>query len=609
MYLRRYFKAVPLTIELMVLSSFSMVPVTFAVAPLALQWELTTDLSKPESVVYDETNQRLYVSNISGGYISTVTTDGNVQEMFWVTGLNNPRGMAIHGDNLYVATDFGLIEIDIPSATIAQSYDVASLDIQTFLINDVTADRNGNVYVSDTFGNSIYVLLKGASMLQVWLQNNPELEKINGLLAEQDRLVVTTMVEGKGQLKAIDIRHGTISILSEEFPSDATFLDGVASDHWVGYYVTDYLSSKLFHVDGDSGKVTEIVAPGLSENTADLTYIPQQSLLVIPLMNGDKLLALKEQPEGVSLNLRQASCTPISATNIKLYNLSVKGLSDQFYGEFVWNPIELSFTLVSTNPYGIDNPKWDYEHTVENGSMNWGDIHPQYAFCKKGKNQSPIRIKPSQVAKLADSTPPSFNYQATPLKILNNGHSIQVDYGQGNGSMTFNGVEYQLRQFHFHSPSEHRVGDIKAGNSAIVSQITYDLELHLVHEDDFGNIAVVAILFRATNDSLNQILQPIFDNAPSQKSEPAFEDSNQTINAQDFVSLSEGTLSYYIYNGSLTTPPCSEGVLWIVEAPSSSRTIDSSQLEQFQQLMGNHDNNRDVQPLNNRLILEVSKTF
>jgi len=572
MCLRRCFKQILICIT--VILSLSLAPITWAAITLAPQWELA-DFVSPA-----------------------------MQNKAWVTDLTSPRGMAIAGNKLYVATGTTLTQIDIPSATTEQSYEAPTG--ATFL-NDVAVDSRGNVYTSDTFTQSIYNLEKGGSSLEVWL-NDAQLEKVNGLLAEEGRLVVTTTVGDKGQLKTVNLNTKHISPLSEEFPSSATFLDGIVSDDWLGYYVTDYQSGKLFHVDSDSGTVEELTVAGLLPSTADLAYLPNKRLLIIPIMESNKLFTLNDTQPGVPINLRHAACVPVSPTNIKLYSVPARGLQGNYYGEFTWAPVQLAFTLASTDPYGIDKPSWNYDG--DNGPAKWGEVHPKYALCQTGKNQSPIQIDRRRVANFTTSiievtppAPPTFDYKEVPLKILNNGQTLEVEYEPGMGNMMFDGVKYELKRLNFHSPSEHHMRDD-----------SYGLEVQMVHEDDKGNLAVVVILFTAleiigsTNPDVMpswEILEQIWQNVPAQPSDEPVLVPNQRINAHAFVLPDYIPGMYYLYTGSLTTPPCSEGVRWILEFPTSFRIVKPELVTQFKEVMGNRDNNRPVQPLNGRLVVEI----
>ncbi|PSB54622.1 carbonic anhydrase [Chamaesiphon polymorphus] len=203
-------------------------------------------------------------------------------------------------------------------------------------------------------------------------------------------------------------------------------------------------------------------------------------------------------------------------------------------------------------------PQWGYE-----GDLNpdaWGKISRDFATCDVGKNQSPIDItgavtgQPVQIA---------FNYQSSPLAVVNNGHSIQVNYNPGS-TISIDGEEYQLLQFHFHTPSEHKI----AGKAAA-------MEAHFVHRNAAGKLAVVGVMMNEGRE--NPLISKIWKAIPPIGQTKAID--NITIDAAHLLPNSK---SYYSYTGSLTTPPCSEGVNWAVL--TTPITISSSQLQEFKKL-------------------------
>ncbi|MEO8611152.1 MAG: carbonic anhydrase [Chloroflexota bacterium] len=220
---------------------------------------------------------------------------------------------------------------------------------------------------------------------------------------------------------------------------------------------------------------------------------------------------------------------------------------------------------------------WTYEG--DEGPDAWGNLDANYALCGTGRAQSPIDVSGAEAIGLQDI---QFNYQPSALNIFNNGHTIQANYDAGS-SIVYNETEYQLIQFHFHHPSEHTI-DGKA----------FDMELHLVHRDANGNLAVVGILLQK-GDADNAALAPVFDHLPAQAGDP--QDVGVKIDASAFLPNSH---LFYTYAGSLTTPPCSQGVRWLLlETPV---TISDAQFEAFASLF--EMNVRPVQPLNNRDLLE-----
>ena len=211
------------------------------------------------------------------------------------------------------------------------------------------------------------------------------------------------------------------------------------------------------------------------------------------------------------------------------------------------------------------------------GPENWAALSPENRLCGDGLQQSPVNLYRARETNLPALV---IDYKATPLSILNNGHAIQVNYASGS-TLTVGKKKYRLLQFHFHTPSEH----LKDGRS-------FPMEAHLVHIDDFGNLAVLG-LFMKEGDTTNAFLKPIFDNLP--RTEGVVDVAGVNVNVARFLPRER---EYYRYAGSLTTPPCSEGVTWMVL--EDSVTVSKAQLEQFRAVI--HLNARPEQPLNGRTI-------
>jgi carbonic anhydrase len=218
---------------------------------------------------------------------------------------------------------------------------------------------------------------------------------------------------------------------------------------------------------------------------------------------------------------------------------------------------------------------WGYgEH---GGPAKWGELKPEFATCKTGKNQSPIDIKG---AVAADLDPIAFDYKPAPLHIIDNGHSIQVNYPPGS-TITVGGKSYELYQFHFHRPSEEKING-KAARMVV----------HLVHRDPQGNLAVVAVLL--TNGKENPLVATLWSNLPKVKEKEVAVDG-VTIDPAGFLPQDR---SYYTFTGSLTTPPCTEGVAWyVLKMPTE---VSRAQIDRFAKIYRN--NARPVQPLNDRPI-------
>ncbi len=173
---------------------------------------------------------------------------------------------------------------------------------------------------------------------------------------------------------------------------------------------------------------------------------------------------------------------------------------------------------------------------------NWGGLKPEFAKCASGKRQSPIDIRGGIAV---DLEPIKFDYRPSGFRVVDNGHTVQVDVGTGN-SIEVMGRRYDLLQFHFHRPSEERIDGRQ-----------FDMVAHLVHRDTDGRLAVVAVLL--DRGSAHPIVQSVWNNLPLEKGEALAAGTLIDVSA-----LLPKDRRYYTFMGSLTTPPCTEGVLWMV---------------------------------------------
>jgi DNA-binding beta-propeller fold protein YncE len=270
-------------------------------------WETLPNLKNPESVAYAPKQNVLFVSNVNGkpdqkdqnGFISKVSlSNGSIIELNWVAGLNAPKGIAISNDGskLYVSDITDLVEIDIVSGKIIKRFNA----LGSSFLNDVVADNQGNIYVSDTGINTIYKLdgNTGNSALQVLLQS-PQLNGPNGLLVDnnKNKLIVVSLgplSKPGGGIEVVDLKNKTISTLGKEgTTSPFGGLDGIVSNAAkTRYYVTDNPAGKIYAVNADgTGYVTLIDLH--TQGAADLGSIPGQSMIIIPLMQDNKLVAYK----------------------------------------------------------------------------------------------------------------------------------------------------------------------------------------------------------------------------------------------------------------------------------------------------------------------------
>lgn len=221
------------------------------------------------------------------------------------------------------------------------------------------------------------------------------------------------------------------------------------------------------------------------------------------------------------------------------------------------------------------HPHWTYEG--EHGPAHWGGMDQAYQECKIGHHQSPIDIRG---AKAADLPAIEFSYQPSPLKVIDNGHTVQVTYAPGS-SITVGDQKYELQQFHFHHPAEEKVN----GKS-------YPLVVHLVHKNAEGKLAVVAVLL--ADGQANPFIAELWQHLPAEEGK---EVAPEGVNV-DASGLLPADRGYYTFTGSLTTPPCTEGVTWFVL--KNPGQISKDQVAAFAKKFPH--NARPVQPLNGRTI-------
>lgn len=261
------------------------------------QWELS-GFEGPESTLPDTEADVIYVSNTAGspivrggkGFISKISLDGKMIAQKWVEGLHSPKGLELVGDRLYTADMDTLIEIDTANGRITNRYQAPDAKI----LNDVAADADGNVYVSDWGGNAIWRLSGG--QFEKWLESD-RLKNPNGLLVESDRLVVaawgamnpeTFATETPGHLMTVSLSDKTITDLGDATPIGN--LDGIEPFDGESYIVTDWVAGKVFQITRN-GEAREILS--LPQGTADLGFISATRTAIIPLMMDGKVAAYK----------------------------------------------------------------------------------------------------------------------------------------------------------------------------------------------------------------------------------------------------------------------------------------------------------------------------
>jgi carbonic anhydrase len=257
--------------------------------------------------------------------------------------------------------------------------------------------------------------------------------------------------------------------------------------------------------------------------------------------------------------------------------------------QIILTGIIVVFTVSSALAAGVKNSihvrhgklvVWSYSGAE--GPNYWAELSERYGLCKTGQMQSPVDIGDSQQSGLAPFT---ADYRATPLRVINNGHTIEAEYAPGS-NLTQGSMKYELLQFHFHSPSEN-----------MLSGKQFDMEIHFVHKDQAGHLGVLAVFVEkgAANPAIGEIWRYL-----PQQANSATEPEGVTFNGGDLLPTSR---RYYRFVGSLTTPPCSEGVQWhVLKQPI---TASPEQIDAFLRVIG--PNNRPVQKVNNRLVIDSKK--
>ncbi len=227
-------------------------------------------------------------------------------------------------------------------------------------------------------------------------------------------------------------------------------------------------------------------------------------------------------------------------------------------------------------------PHGEWSYGGDTGPQSWARLKPEFNLCALGKRQSPINIEDGNTL-VGPAEPVQFNYTPSNGTVVNNGHTIQVDV-QGENAIVVRGVRYKLLQFHFHTPSEEQINSQR-----------YAMVAHLVHKSDEGQLAVVAVLLAP--GVANPLIDKVWTYMP-------LDTGDQVRMPRELLNLNEllpADQRYYQFMGSLTTPPCSENVLWMVF--KQPMQISRAQYRLFTQLYAN--NARPVQALNGRPVREA----
>jgi len=234
-------------------------------------------------------------------------------------------------------------------------------------------------------------------------------------------------------------------------------------------------------------------------------------------------------------------------------------------------------TAALASPAGGAGTHWGYQGPA--GPQTWGGLKPEFSLCGNGQRQSPIDIRGGLAV---DLEPVAFHYQASRFGVIDNGHTVQANVAPGN-FIELGGKRYELVQFHFHRPSEERIDGRQ-----------FEMSVHLTHKDEQGRLAVVAVLMDKGQQP-QPAVQKVWNNLPLEKGE-----ENAARVALDIAELLPTDRRYFTYMGSMTTPPCSEGVQWVVMRQPVVMTAE--QIELFARIYPM--NARPVQAASGRRILQ-----
>ncbi len=251
---------------------------------LTLKWKSDTLLRVPESVLFDATRNKLYVANIDGspwekdgkGSIGVLSTDGKIEKVEWVTGLDAPKGMGLHKNNLYVADVSRVVVIDVTSGKITDKIEIEG----TKNLNDVTVSKSGQVYISDSGSGKVYTINNGKGELYF---ESPELKGTNGVLAIADGLYLLDFSNGQNWKLGVDKKLTKVCITAEQ-------ADGVVPVGDGGYLVSSW-GGKIFYVSakGESTKILDTTAEKIS--SADIEYDQKTKTLYVPTFFKNSVMA------------------------------------------------------------------------------------------------------------------------------------------------------------------------------------------------------------------------------------------------------------------------------------------------------------------------------
>lgn len=258
-------------------------------------WATDTIMQTPESVLYDKAHDMIYVANIGAydpenadgdGFISQLSPDGTVKELKWVTGLNDPKGMGLHDNTLYVADLNEIAAIDVTSGKITNTYPVEG----AIFLNDITVSSNGKVYITDSNADHIYLLENG--QVSTWMDDST-LQGPNGLLIEDGRLLLASA--GGGFLAPINLDNKSVE---DHWIDDIPSADGIIKTA-DGDYIVSTWQGEVHYVDPKNNRSQKLLDTKDQEiNSADIGYIESQEMLLVPTFNDNRVVAYKVTQAG-----------------------------------------------------------------------------------------------------------------------------------------------------------------------------------------------------------------------------------------------------------------------------------------------------------------------
>jgi len=310
---------------------------------------------------------------------------------------------------------------------------------------------------------------------------------------------------------------------------------------------------------GDEHESADKSAPGLQDGAKVGTSVPMSALRELLDKTIAEVRARQDVAAVVRVSPKKAAAKPKPAAT-----------------HSVATGHGVSATAASHGGAHAEGVHWGYGG--EGGPENWGSLKSDNRLCSFGQRQSPIDIRDGIKVELE---PIQFDYRATQFRVIDNGHTVQVNLEPGN-SIVIGGRRYDLLQFHFHRPSEERINSRQ-----------FDMVAHLVHKDVQGRLAVVAVLME--QGPSHPMVQLVWNSLPLEKNTEQYAPV-----MLDMTRMLPERREYYTYMGSLTTPPCSEGVLWLVMKQPAS--MSPEQIGIFSRLYPM--NARPIQSTAGRLIKE-----